>query len=400
MRWAGPCPSVASTSRQPARCSVAHVGDRARDVAAVALDVARAITTVHAVAARSSAMRSRAAPVARGLAGARRALVKSSGSAASVASTSSANGDSVHQPSPRRPRARGPRRTSRSDAARQVDRASPHRPPRTSTRPRGTPAWSRPGRAPGGAPARGRRPPAALSSGTRSSTGTMRSTSTGASDSMPSTAMPSASLSSMSTAPGSCGDQLGRARAHRVGEQDLAARRRPQAVVGDLQAALVGDGEPADLLDVVAPELDPQRVVLGGREDVEDAAAHRELAARSTMSTRVYAAATSRSATSARSTRSPVLQRDRAPGRRARRPPAAAARAPASRARGSGRRSPVGRPGGRAGGAPRAGGPPCRCAATAARAAASPRTAAPRRRRRAGSSAARRPARRPPGRSR
>ena len=35
----------------------------------------------------------------------------------------------------------------------------------------------------------------------------------------------------------------------------------------------------ADLLDVVAPELHPQRVLLGRREDVEDAAAHGELAA-------------------------------------------------------------------------------------------------------------------------
>ncbi|CAM5275515.1 hypothetical protein SGRIM128S_04483 [Streptomyces griseomycini] len=64
-----------------------------------------------------------------------------------------------------------------------------------------------------------------------------------------------------------------------LGEQQLTARRRPQAVLGDLQGPLVGDLEVADLLDVVAPELDPQRVFLGGREHVEDAAAHRELAA-------------------------------------------------------------------------------------------------------------------------
>ena len=64
-----------------------------------------------------------------------------------------------------------------------------------------------------------------------------------------------------------------------VGEQQLAARRRPQPVLGDLEAALVGDLEPAHLLDGVAPELDPQRVLLGRREDVEDAAAHGELAA-------------------------------------------------------------------------------------------------------------------------
>ncbi len=63
------------------------------------------------------------------------------------------------------------------------------------------------------------------------------------------------------------------------GEQQLPAGRRPQAVLGDLQGPLVGDLEVADLLDVVAPELDPERVLLGRREDVEDAAADRELAA-------------------------------------------------------------------------------------------------------------------------
>ena len=64
-----------------------------------------------------------------------------------------------------------------------------------------------------------------------------------------------------------------------VGEQQLAAGRRPEAPLGDFEAALVGDPEPADLLDRVAPELHAQRVFLGRREDVEDAAADRELAA-------------------------------------------------------------------------------------------------------------------------
>ena len=64
-----------------------------------------------------------------------------------------------------------------------------------------------------------------------------------------------------------------------LGQQQLTAGRRPQPVLGDLQGALVGDLEVADLLDVVAPELHPQRVLLGRREDVEDAAAYGELAA-------------------------------------------------------------------------------------------------------------------------
>ncbi len=66
---------------------------------------------------------------------------------------------------------------------------------------------------------------------------------------------------------------------HRRGEQQLPARRRPQPVLGGARRALVGDREEADLLDVVAPELDPDRVLLGRREDVEDAAADGELAA-------------------------------------------------------------------------------------------------------------------------
>ena len=65
----------------------------------------------------------------------------------------------------------------------------------------------------------------------------------------------------------------------RGGEQQLAARRGPQAVLGRADAALVGDLEVADLLDRVAEELDPQRVLLGGREHVHDAAAHGDLAA-------------------------------------------------------------------------------------------------------------------------
>lgn len=63
------------------------------------------------------------------------------------------------------------------------------------------------------------------------------------------------------------------------GQQQLTAGRGPQSVLGDFEGPLVGDLEVADLLDVVAPELHPQRVLLGGREDVEDAAAYGELAA-------------------------------------------------------------------------------------------------------------------------
>ena len=74
------------------------------------------------------------------------------------------------------------------------------------------------------------------------------------------------------------GPELGGPAAYVVGEQQLAARRRPQPVEL-VEGALVGDRERADLLDVVAPELHPQRVLLGRREDVDDAAADGELAA-------------------------------------------------------------------------------------------------------------------------
>ncbi len=70
-----------------------------------------------------------------------------------------------------------------------------------------------------------------------------------------------------------------------LGEEQLAAGRRPQRlaglglVVAAVDAALVGDLERADLLDGVAPELHPQGVLLGGREDVDQPAADGELPA-------------------------------------------------------------------------------------------------------------------------
>ena len=65
----------------------------------------------------------------------------------------------------------------------------------------------------------------------------------------------------------------------RGGEKQFAARRRPQPVCGRLQAALIGDLEVPDLFHSVAEEVDPQRMLLDGREDVEDATADRDVAA-------------------------------------------------------------------------------------------------------------------------
>ena len=76
----------------------------------------------------------------------------------------------------------------------------------------------------------------------------------------------------------SVGELLG-AVPDRRSQQQFPAGRRPQPVVGPADAALVGDLEVADLLYRVAEELDPQRVLLGGREDVHDAAADGDLAA-------------------------------------------------------------------------------------------------------------------------
>ena len=76
------------------------------------------------------------------------------------------------------------------------------------------------------------------------------------------------------------GGQLGRSAADVVGEQQLPARHRDHPVDGDLgDGALVGDGEHPHLGHLVTPELDAHRVLGRRREDVEDAAAHRELAA-------------------------------------------------------------------------------------------------------------------------
>ncbi len=79
---------------------------------------------------------------------------------------------------------------------------------------------------------------------------------------------------------GQLGVRLGQCRrllAHLGRQQQLAAGGRPEAI-DLLDGALVGDGEGADVLHVVAPELDAHRVLIGRREDVEQATADGELA--------------------------------------------------------------------------------------------------------------------------
>ncbi len=67
--------------------------------------------------------------------------------------------------------------------------------------------------------------------------------------------------------------------AYLVGQQQLATWGRPHAMLGDLEGALVGDLEVAHLLNGVAPELHAQRVFLGRRKHIENAAANSEVAA-------------------------------------------------------------------------------------------------------------------------
>ena len=84
-----------------------------------------------------------------------------------------------------------------------------------------------------------------------------------------------------------CGGHLAlqfRGPAHHVrGDQEFAARRGVELLGVDHvlagEGALVGDGEPAHRVHLVAEEVDADGVVVGGREDIQDAAAHGELAA-------------------------------------------------------------------------------------------------------------------------
>ena len=109
-----------------------------------------------------------------------------------------------------------------------------------------------------------------------------------ASASMPSTGMPSAILSSISATPpvtrlssrgASATNSAARERTSSVEQQFPAGHGDHHAGVEFGDGALVGDREHPHLGDLVAPELDADRMLGGGREDVEDAAAHRELAA-------------------------------------------------------------------------------------------------------------------------
>ena len=67
--------------------------------------------------------------------------------------------------------------------------------------------------------------------------------------------------------------------ANRGREEQFTHRRREHAVGREFQRPLVTHSEGANLLNGVTPELDPQRVFLGRREDVENPTAHGKLPA-------------------------------------------------------------------------------------------------------------------------
>ncbi|CAM5375706.1 hypothetical protein SBADM41S_01005 [Streptomyces badius] len=107
----------------------------------------------------------------------------------------------------------------------------------------------------------------------------MSSTRTGASDSMPSTAMPSAILPSSSPSSGwASARAAARSRTWSVSSSSRqgGAHSPCAATSSDRWSAHL---EVADLLDLVAPELHSEGVLLGRREDVQDPAAYGELAA-------------------------------------------------------------------------------------------------------------------------
>ena len=131
---------------------------------------------------------------------------------------------------------------------------------------------------PGARPARGRGPARGCSRAAGRPAAPSRRRGPAPATPSPRRPCPSAILSVSSASSGWASPSSAARATDLLGEQQLAARRRPQPV-GRLEGALVGDREGADLVHLVAEELHPQRVLLGGREDVEDAAADGELAA-------------------------------------------------------------------------------------------------------------------------
>ena len=96
----------------------------------------------------------------------------------------------------------------------------------------------------------------------------------GARDSMPGAAIPFGGEAEHLGGTGQASGGLAGAGAHSLREEQFAAGHSPHPVGGLAEGSLVGDGKGADVVNLVAPQLDAQWVGFLGREHVEDAAAH------------------------------------------------------------------------------------------------------------------------------
>ena len=272
-RWAGPCPSKTSATRQPSPVQPLEVVDHPRRSRR-----GRAATGWAARASAIAVVRARP-PTGRRLAVQPRLVLGGRRAAAS------ARPNGRHRP-PRLAQRGGGRRAPRPGSGRRPRRGRSGALPPTAAAAQlaceellaGAHQVVRPGADPLRVAQQhvraGRHAVAAAAPASR-----RRRAAPGASDSMPSTGMPSASLSSISASSGCSLGQLARPGPAPRSVSSSSRHGGAHSRVDRLDGALVGHGEGADLLDLVAPELHPQRVLLGGREDVEDAAAHGELAA-------------------------------------------------------------------------------------------------------------------------
>ena len=221
-------------------------------------------------------------------------------------------------------RGRAPRRATCTRPRRGRPARRRRRPPSPRT-PRGTPGWCARGRGRGCGSARGRRAGRWCPAGSTSTSSTRSSTSTGASASMPSTGVPSAIWSQMSSSSGCVSPGPRRGPRTSGGEQQLAARRRPQPVLGRPR----GERWSATLNQRTSSTVSPQNSTRTGCSSVGGKTSTMPPRTAnsprfSTRSTRAYARSTSRRTTSSGSTSWPCRARP-ARGRRARAPAAAAA---------------------------------------------------------------------------
>lgn len=186
-RWAGPCPSVTQTTRQPSRSQ-----PRTSSTAA-------AVSPRYGSTSWAATARLRTAPASGSMSKETRSPIESRSSGASVGAA--ANGDMLHQA---RPLPKACARTSASDmyaAAPRSIGASP--PPAAAAHDASRNSWLVATKSCARARTRsGSETTTCVPAGIRSTSSSMWSTRTGASDSIPSTAWPSASFSNSSASSG------------------------------------------------------------------------------------------------------------------------------------------------------------------------------------------------------